>query len=171
MIEALTDTSDLDAERGELQNEADVVTELIKKAISENAHKAQDQEEYQRKYEGYCARFEKARNRLAEIEDICLERNAKKVKIQMFMERMGQYDGLVTEFDEELWYSTVDMVTVSEDKRMVFTFHDGNTSNHKKRGMAGGIINGPQVLFQSLRAFRRLHGIDKGEQGFFLLVV
>ena len=101
VIEALTDTSDLDAERGELQNEADVVTELIKKAISENAHKAQDQEEYQRKYEGYCARFEKARNRLAEIEDICLERNAKKVKIQMFMERMGQYADLVTVFDEK----------------------------------------------------------------------
>ena len=33
VIEALNDTSDLDAERGELQNEADVVTELIKKAI------------------------------------------------------------------------------------------------------------------------------------------
>ena len=132
VIEALTDTSDLDAERGELQNEADVVTELIKKAISENAHKAQDQEEYQRKYEGYCARFEKARNRLAEIEDICLERNAKKVKIQMFMERMGQYAGLVTEFDEELWYSTVDMVTVFEDKRMAFIFRDGTQVTIKK---------------------------------------
>lgn len=132
VIEALTDTSDLDTERGELQNEADVVTELIKKAISENAHKAQDQEEYQHKYEGYCARFEKARNRLAEIEDICLECNAKKVKIQMFMERMGQYAGLVTEFDEELWYSMVDMVTVFEDKRMVFTFRDGTQVTIKK---------------------------------------
>ncbi len=132
VIEALTDTSDLDAERGELQNEADVVTELIKKAISENAHKAQDQEEYQRKYEGYCARFEKARNRLAEIEDICLERNAKKVKIRMFMERMGQYADLVTVFDEELWYSTVDMVTVFEDKRMAFTFRDGTQVTIKK---------------------------------------
>ena len=132
VIEALTDTSDLDAERGELQNEADVVTELIKKAISENAHKAQDQEEYQRKYEGYCARFEKARNRLAEIKDICLERNAKKVKIQMFMERMGQYADLVTVFDEKLWYSTVDMVTVFEDKRMAFTFRDGTQVTIKK---------------------------------------
>lgn len=61
-----------------------------------------------------------------------MERNAKKVKIQMFMERMGQYDGLVTEFDEELWYSTVDMVTVFEDKRMVFTFRDGTQVTIKK---------------------------------------
>ena len=132
VIEALTNTADLDVERGELQNEADVVMELMKKAISENAHKAQDQEEYQRKYEGYCVRFEKARNRLAEIEDICLERTAKKVKIQMFMERLEKYGDLVTEFDEELWYSTVDYVTVFEDKRMVFTFRDGTEVTVKK---------------------------------------
>lgn len=47
---------------------------------------------------------------------------AKKVKIQMFMERLEKYGDLVTEFDEELWYSMVDYVTVFEDKRMFFTF-------------------------------------------------
>lgn len=52
--------------------------------------------------------------------------------IQMFMERMGQYAELVTEFDEELWYSTVDMVTVFEDKRMTFTFRDGTQVTIKK---------------------------------------
>ena len=50
----------------------------------------------------------------------------------MFMERMGQYAELVTEFDEELWYSTVDMVTVFEDKRMTFTFRDGTQVTIKK---------------------------------------
>ena len=100
--------------------------ELIRKCISENAHKAQDQEEYQRKYEGYCSRFEKAQKRLAEIEEICLERTAKRTKISMFLNTLNRQPELVTEFDEELWYSTVDFVTVYEDKRMVFTFRDGN---------------------------------------------
>ena len=126
VMEALTDTSDFDSEREQLQSEADVVMELIRKCISENAHKAQDQEEYQRKYEGYCSRFEKAQKRLAEIEEICLERNAKRTKIAMFLETLNGQTDLVTEFDEELWYSTVDFVTVYEDKRMVFTFRDGN---------------------------------------------
>ena len=61
-----------------------------------------------------------------------MERNAKKVKIRMFMERMGQYAELVTEFDEELWYSTVDTVTVFDDKRMTFTFRDGTQVTIKK---------------------------------------
>ena len=50
----------------------------------------------------------------------------------MFMERMGQYADLVTVFDEKLWYSTVDMVTVFEDKRMAFTFRDGTQVTIKK---------------------------------------
>ena len=125
VIEALTDTSDLDVEREQLESESEVVLELIRKCVSENAQKAQDQTEYQRKYENYCGRFEQARARLAEIADLCLERTAKRVKIQMFMDKLKDYSDLVLEFDEELWYSTVDHVTVYEDKRMVFTFRDG----------------------------------------------
>ena len=44
----------------------------------------------------------------------------------MFLNTLNRQPELVTEFDEELWYSTVDFVTVYEDKRMVFTFRDGN---------------------------------------------
>ena len=54
-----------------------------------------------------------------------MERTAKRVKIQMFIEEIGRCDGLVADFDEELWYSTVDSVTVYEDKKMTFTFRDG----------------------------------------------
>ncbi len=43
----------------------------------------------------------------------------------MFLERRKSSAELVTEFDEELWYSTVDFVTVYEDMRLVFTFRDG----------------------------------------------
>lgn len=38
----------------------------------------------------------------------------------------------ITEFDEELWYSTVDFVTVYGDMRMVFTFRDGREVIVKK---------------------------------------
>jgi len=91
-----------------------------------------DQGEYERKYAGYCERHEAARKRLAEIGELRLERNVKRTKISMFLERLADSAELVTEFDEELWYSTVDFVTVYEDMRMVFTFRDGNTVEIKK---------------------------------------
>lgn len=126
IIAALTDTSDLDAERDKLENENEVIMGLIRKAIEDNAQKAMDQDEYERKYTGYCERYETARRRLAELQDIRLERTAKRTKIAMFLDTLRHGGDLVTEFDEELWYSSVDYVTVFEDKRMVFTFRDGS---------------------------------------------
>lgn len=125
VIAALTDTADLDAEQAELQSETEVVTELIRKIISENAQMAQDQAEYQRKYTAYSERYQAASKRLAELDDLRLERTAKKAKIRLFMENLNQHNELVKDFDEELWYSTVDTVTVYENKRMTFTFRDG----------------------------------------------
>ena len=125
VIAALTDTADLDAEQETLENESEVVLGLIQKIISENAQTAMDQEEYNRRYDAYSERFEAARKRLAEIAELRQERNAKKTRIRLFMENMNSHQELVQSFDEELWYSTVDYVTVYEDKRQVFTFRDG----------------------------------------------
>lgn len=125
VIAALTDTADLDAEQAELQSETEVVMGLIRKIISENAQVALDQADYTRKYNAYSERYQAATDRLAEIELLRLERTAKKTKIRLFMENLNQHDELVTDFDEELWYSTVDSVTVHKDKAMTFTFRDG----------------------------------------------
>ena len=121
-----------DTEQERLESESEVTMELIRKVIEDNAHKAMDQGEYERKYTGYCERHEAARKRLAEIGELRLERNVKRTKISMFLEKLVGSAALVTEFDEELWYSTVDFVTVYEDMRMVFTFRDGNTVEIKK---------------------------------------
>lgn len=124
VMEALTDTADLDSEQERLQNEGEVVMGLIRKVISDNAQKAMDQAEYGRKYNGYCERYEAARLRLAEIGELRLGRIAKRTKISLFLKELASREGLVAEFDEELWYATVDHVAVYEDKRMVFTFRD-----------------------------------------------
>lgn len=126
IMELLTDTSELDNEKEMLLNESEVVAGLIQKAVEENARKAMDQGEFNKRYTSLCERYEGARNRLVEIDDIRLERGAKRTKIALFLEELEKHEDLVTEFDEELWYTTVDFVTVYEDKRMVFTFRDGN---------------------------------------------
>ncbi len=132
VMEVLTDTADLDAEQEKLQSEGEVVMGLIRKIISDNAQKAMDQAEYERKYNGYCERYEAARVRLAEIGELRLGRIAKKTKISLFLKELASQEELVAEFDEELWYATVDHVAVYEDKRMVFTFRDGTKTEIKK---------------------------------------
>ena len=138
IIEILTDTGEFDRERQELISENEVTMELVRKAIEDYARKPMDQGEYEQRYTGYVERYERNRARLAEIEDLCLERTAKRAKMRLFIGELEKQDSLVEEFDEELWYATVDCVTVHEDKRMVFTFRDGEqveivSRNEKRR--------------------------------------
>lgn len=126
IIRVLTDNTAFDAESAELQSECDVVMELTRKCVQENAQTALDQEEYQRRYAALTERYAAARARMAEIDGQRLERTAKRVNIMRFLKMLVKQGDLVTEFDEELWYITVESVTVYADQRLLFTFRDGS---------------------------------------------
>lgn len=62
--------------------------------------------------------------RLRDIGNAIQERQAKRTRITLFLEQL-EGSGVIREYDEELWYATVDMVEVHAGKTMVFTFRDG----------------------------------------------
>ena len=122
----LTDTSALDTEAATLKGECEVVMELTRKCVEENASTVLDQAEYRQRYEGLLARYEAARERLSKIDEARIERAAKRTNITRFLESLVKYGDIVTEFDEELWYITVDSITVFEDGRLTVQFRDGS---------------------------------------------
>jgi hypothetical protein len=64
--------------------------------------------------------------RLQEVEARRLERSAKRANITRFLKTLVKRgDDLVTEFDEELWYITVDTITAYADGRLAVKFRDG----------------------------------------------
>ncbi|MDR1409620.1 MAG: recombinase family protein [Oscillospiraceae bacterium] len=125
ILPMLADTDALDKEAVKLSEERDVLMELIRKCVEDNARTAQDQEEYREKYESLVTRYEVALTRLAAITDEQKDRVARKTRIHRFLEELRQTDGLLTDFDEALWCATVDFVTVSDDGTLTFTFKDG----------------------------------------------
>jgi len=126
VLRVLTDNSALEAEAATLEDECEVIMELTRKAVQENAATAMDQVEYRKKYEGLVARYEAATARLTEIENLRLERSAKWTNISRFLQSLVKYGDLVTEFDEELWYITTDSITVYGDGRLAVRFRDGS---------------------------------------------
>ena len=113
----LADTTALDAEAAALTGEREVVGELIRKAVEENARAPLDQDEYNARYNALLARFKAAAARLEEIDAECAERRRKQASITRFLQVLKKQENLVTEFDEELWDITVDRVLVHADKR------------------------------------------------------
>lgn len=123
--EQLFDTRELECERSRLQEEVNVVAELIQQCVRENAHVALDQEEYQTRYRGLGERFDGTKARLDEVERGIKEKQAQKEKIELFLEELKRQEDVVTEFDENQWYSLVDFVTVFNKEDIRFTFKDG----------------------------------------------
>lgn len=121
----LFDTGELEIEQSRLQEELNVVAELIQQCVRENAHVALDQEEYQTRYRGLVERFDRTKARLDEVEHGIKEKQAQKEKIELFLEELNRQEDVVTEFDEDQWYSLVDFVTVFNKEDIRFTFKDG----------------------------------------------
>ena len=120
----LTDCTGIDAEIESLLEEIDVVTELTKRCIAENSQTAQNQIEYAARYNGFVERYEKAKAQLERLRTTKAEREAQAEAIGAFMFEVQELDAL-SEFDEKLWLSVIDTVTVHADGRLTFKFQGG----------------------------------------------
>ena len=97
-----------------------IVAELIRKCVAENATTSQDQEAYLENYKGLKARYEAATQRLKQVEHQQMERKQRRQKMLEFIRIMEHIDGLLMDFDEGLWNATVEAVTVQVDGSMAF---------------------------------------------------
>ena len=123
--EALTDTTSIDAEMADLLREIEVVSELTRKCIEKNSAVAQDQKEFNSRYNGYVEKYEALKER---YDRLAAERERKTEKakaIDRFIHTVESRDGLLTEFDPHLWLTTVEKVTITVDGKMLFRFFDG----------------------------------------------
>ena len=123
--DVLTDTKEIDREMSELLREFEVVTELIKKCIAENSSSAQDQEKYTERYNSYVDRYDKAKSRYDELKQKRENKLSKRKAIDCFIYDLSKRDELLTEFDNCLWLTVADKVTVRKDVTLVFKFNDG----------------------------------------------
>ena len=120
----LTDCSEIDRETQELLQELEVVAGLIKLCVDENSTTAQDQDEYNARYNGLVERYDRAQRRIAELEKKRSERMAKADAIGGFMFRLRELDQPMDHFDERLWLDVIDRVVVHRD-RLTFKFQNG----------------------------------------------
>jgi hypothetical protein len=125
MRDDLFGTTELEAERTEMQSEMSVTAELIQRCIEENARVALDQTEYQERYEGLVARFDTAKARFGEVSELVSDKKARCKLVEAFTATLRKQDGLLTEFDERLWVSLVDFATVYGEEDVRFMFKDG----------------------------------------------
>jgi hypothetical protein len=91
----------------------------------ENTHSAMDQVVYNKKYSGLLARYEKAKNKLAKIEEQHQGCQVKREQLDVFIGILLERDSILVEFDENLWYAVIEKVIVNGLDDIRVTFRDG----------------------------------------------
>ena len=115
----------MEKEQTELQSEIEVIAEMIQKAISDNAHFALNQEEYQERYNGLADRFDLAKARHTAVTEEIADKKTRLGTMNDFLNSLRKQEDLITEFDVELWCILVDYGTVYDKEDVRFTFKDG----------------------------------------------
>lgn len=118
-------TDELDAEQRRLQEEMNVVADMVQRCIDENARIAQDQAEYEKRYNALADRFDGIRARLDEVGRSIVEKQAQKETMRSFVEAVKNLPETVDYFDEEAWQALIDYVTVFGRDDVKFTFKNG----------------------------------------------
>lgn len=68
--------------------------------------------EYQLRYDSLVERFNKAKERLETVSNAIMEKQAQREQTEMFLSNLEGQSGMLTQFDENLWYSLIEYVTV-----------------------------------------------------------
>ena len=126
MLAAITDNADLERERAALRGECEVLIELMRKMVQENARVSQDQGEYNARYSSLTERYDKARKLLAEVGDQIASRNARQSELEGFLKMLEDRKGLLTEFDESLWMGIVHQMKIDSSGGFTFVLKNGS---------------------------------------------
>ena len=101
---------ELEKEQHSLEQELEIVVGMINDLVSENAHRAQDQSDYQKRYEALVDRYNTGEARYNEV---TAQLEAKKARLEILryeLETLEKQDGPAVEFNEATWGAMVSLM-------------------------------------------------------------
>ena len=122
----LENCTEVNAKITETAHEMEVIAGLIQKAIEDNAVHAQDQEEYNRRYNELADHYEKLKTKLETLEQERDDREYKSNVLSGFLFEMTEFKYLDAEFTDARCIAMLDHVTIYADGRMIYSFLNGS---------------------------------------------
>ena len=123
--DTLSGTEGLEAEQKRLAEQMNADAEAVQSLIAENARVAQDQTKYNIRYEALASRFEDTKERYEQVTSDITARGIRRREFDQFIRAVESLPDAITEFDEALWGSLVDHLTVHAKDNIVFTLTSG----------------------------------------------
>ena len=117
--------SELEAKRDALQEEIAVTVELTQNAVAENARVAQDQDDYNKRYNALLERYDRLKAQYDEVSTAISDNEARYEQMGRFITVLKDQEGVITEFDDALWSSLVEKIVGKSKEDVTVVFKDG----------------------------------------------
>lgn len=116
------DTTELETTRNSLECELESIAEQVQSCIDRNARVAQNQAEYEQRYNELVEKYDSIKAKVDELIATIADKKARKAELELFMKNLKKQENVITEFDEGLWFATVERMTVygKDDVRVEF---------------------------------------------------
>ena len=126
MMAMVCDTTALEDERESYLAELNILAEKLQDLIAENSRVAQDQIEYNRKYNAIAEKYESTKEKYDEVLAALEKKNARAEQFKGFIATLENTGDVTEEFEEELWGNLMGTITVHSKDKIVFTFKNGH---------------------------------------------
>ena len=123
--EQICDTTSLEAEQRKLADEMQMLVEMVQNCIGENARVAQNQEKYQKRYNDLVSRYDAVKEQHDAAAKAIHAKRVQAKTLDAFAKALHGRELALTEFDEGLWGTLVDFMTVYGKGDIGVTFKDG----------------------------------------------
>lgn len=125
MRRSLTDFATLDAKIAKEQEETELITELVKTVVKENASTPQSQAEYLKKYDSLNKRYEAT---VASLEKLKAERALRQKQnnaMALFIQTLKKNPLVLDKWDNTIWTVMVEKGVVHRDGSITFVLYNG----------------------------------------------
>ena len=118
-------TDELSQRLHELDDHLNAEAEMVRELIAQNARVALNQDDYNATYDAAVAKYEATKAERDKAAADIRRRGIRRREFEWFITELEKLPEAVSEFDDALWGSLVEYVTVGKDKTMVFTLIGG----------------------------------------------
>ncbi len=125
LIDMAKDTSSLEARLDDLEHHLETIRQDIEDLVDRNARKAQNQDLYQEQYNTLVTAYQEKQKELQETRSVLEEQKSKQLSLDGFIQNFKEQDDLITDFNQELWQTSVERLDIKEDKKIFLTFKNG----------------------------------------------
>jgi vacuolar-type H+-ATPase subunit I/STV1 len=126
MIDLLSDTTQLEQDIENINDDLIVVAELVNRLIKENSKTNTSIDDYNKRYEELRNRYDKTKKKQEDLIQARNDKKAQALNMKTFLSNLRNIDDKLSDWNEHVWMLMVESAVVHRDTSITFKFQNGN---------------------------------------------